>query len=214
MNELPRSGERFRRELLAWAEDNLRVFPWREESRTLYEVFVAEFFLTQTPAGNVATVYPEFLDRFPELISLRTSEPDEVAAVIEPLGFQRMRADALVAIAEEFDSLPREREELLDLHRVGPYVADATLCFACDRPLPILDRNVVRTYDRVFGPEFPDSERARRDFAARMLPGEGHEAREYNLALLDFGALVCQKRDPLCSECFAAEYCHYHQTST
>jgi A/G-specific adenine glycosylase len=30
-------------------------------------VFVAEFFLTQTPADNVATVYPGFIERFPTL---------------------------------------------------------------------------------------------------------------------------------------------------
>ncbi len=59
--------ERFRSTLLEWAEENLGDFPWREPDRYLYEVFVAEFFLTQTPASNLESVYLEFLDRYPTL---------------------------------------------------------------------------------------------------------------------------------------------------
>lgn len=48
--------EQFREGLLEWADENLREFPWRDPNASLYEVFVAEFFLTQTPAENVARV--------------------------------------------------------------------------------------------------------------------------------------------------------------
>lgn len=53
-----------------------------------------------------------------------------------------MRADALKRIAAEHDRLPETTAALTDLPRVGDYVANATLCFARDEPLPILDRNV------------------------------------------------------------------------
>lgn len=65
-DDLPPFAGAFREQLSAWAETNLRQFAWREPGRTFYEVFVAEFFLTQTPAENVAEVYPEFLDSFPD----------------------------------------------------------------------------------------------------------------------------------------------------
>jgi len=54
--------QRFRELLLDWGVGNTREYPWRETSRSLYEVFVAEFFLTQTPADNVASVYPQFTE--------------------------------------------------------------------------------------------------------------------------------------------------------
>lgn len=79
-------------------------------------------------------------------------------------------------------------------------------------PLPILDRNVVRVYDRVFGQRFPDSEIGREEFAREILPESGSLARKYNLAL-DFGAIVCEKRDPNCESCFASDYCSYYSTS-
>ena len=204
------SGERFRVGLLAWGEENQREYPWREPNQSLYEVFVAEFFLTQTPADNVAQVYPSFLKRFPSLTAVREADPTKIEATIEPLGFQRMRTEALIEIAEEHDVLPRERGGLTALPRVGDYVADATLCFACERPLPIVDRNVVRAYERVFGPTFPESRTERQAFAKRMVPDDGREARLYNLSLLDFGALVCRKRDPRCEDCFASDYCEYY----
>lgn len=206
--------ERFRQELLKWAEDNLRDFPWREPDRTLYEVFVAEFFLTQTPAENVRTVYPNFLSKYPTIEKLEEADQDEIKEVIKPLGFQRMRAEALTKIADQVDTLPSDGDELLDLPRVGPYVANATLCFALERPRVIADRNVVRVYDRVFREEFPEKESERRKFASEMLPEDGSVARTYNLALLDFGALVCTKRSPRCADCFANEYCSYYRSIT
>lgn len=207
---LPAYAEQFRHDLLSWGRENRRPYPWRDDGRTLYEVFVAEFFLTQTPADNVADVYPAFLEHFPSLEALDDADPEEIEATIEPLGFQRMRTEALDELAEEYDTLPRDRERLLTLTRVGPYVADATLCFALERSLPILDRNVVRVYDRVFGSAFPKKTSERREFAAQLVPDDGEEARRYNLALLDFGALVCQKREPTCETCFASEYCRYY----
>ena len=203
------TGRRFREDLLAWAEENLRDFPWRERDQTLYQVFVAEFFLTQTPATNVAKVYPTFLERFPSLREIEEATLDEVEDVIKPLGFQRMRAEALSEIASRHEALPEDPEGLQKLPRVGPYVANATVCFARARRLPLLERNVVRAYERVFGDGFPESPKARREFAGEMLPEDGQTARVYNLALIDFGTLVCTKLDPHCTECFASDYCEY-----
>lgn len=203
-------AERFRKDLLEWAERNLRRFEWRDPEASLYEVFVAEFFLTQTPAANVAEVYPRFLERFDSLPAIAEVDEATLADVIEPLGFHNMRAEALNEIAETYDELPRTSVELRELPRVGEYVANASLCFALNERLPILDRNVVRVYDRVFRDEFPSTVSERREFARELLPETSEEVRTYNLALLDFGALVCRKRDPACDACFANEYCRYY----
>lgn len=200
---------RFQEDLLEWGEENRREYPWRELDRTLYEVFVAEFFLTQTPADNVAAVYPGFLERFPTLDEITEASEDELVEAIEPLGFQNMRAGALKQIASAHDHLPTEPELLMDLPRVGQYVANATLCFARGDRLPVLDRNVKRVYGRVFRGDWPETETDQLTFTQRVVP---EEARVYNLALLDFGAMICQT-EPLCEQCFANEYCVYFQES-
>ncbi|KTG12915.1 hypothetical protein [Haloferax profundi] len=205
-----KAERRFRANLLEWGEENRREYPWRELNRTLYEVFVAEFFLTQTPADNVAAVYPVFLERFPTLDAIAEASEDELVEVIEPLGFQNMRAGALKQIASAHDRLPTGPEPLMELPRVGRYVANATFCFARGDRLPILDRNVERVYSRVFRDAWPEAEADQLTFTQRLMPDK---ARPYNLALLDFGALVCQT-EPLCEQCFANEYCVYYQEST
>jgi A/G-specific adenine glycosylase len=202
-------AERFRSGLLGWADGNLREFPWRDSEASFFEVFVAEFFLTQTPAENVGRVYPQFISEFPSLEAIRRSDHESLVEVIEPLGFYNMRSEALSEIAATHDTLPTDEGELRELPRVGDYVANATVCFALDRQVPILDRNVERVYDRVFGDEWPDSPSEQLEFAADILPEE--EARTYNLALLDFGAAICTPT-PKCSECFATELCEYYDS--
>ena len=209
---MPSRKGQFRSDLLGWAETHLRNFPWRDCSLSVYEVFVAEFFLTQTPAENTAKIYPEFLAQYPSLEHIRQVPEAELAQAIEPLGFQNQRAEALSEIATRYDEVPIDRDELLSLPLVGPYVANATLCFAKSERLPILDRNVIRVYDRVFGDEFPGATERRREFAVEMLPSDKEVARKYNLALLDLGTLVCEKRDPQCRDCFAREYCSYYRS--
>lgn len=200
--------ERFRSALLEWAGENLREFPWRELDRSLYEVFVAEFFLTQTPAENVSAVYPTFLERFPDLRAIDESDREELVNVIEPLGFYNIRSDALKTIAAERERLPETAAELTELPRVGEYVANATLCFARDAALPVLDRNVERVYSRLFRSDWPQSPEEQIAFTAHLVSED--DPRTFNLALLDFAAAICRP-EPLCEGCFASEYCEFFQ---
>lgn len=200
---------RFREGLLEWGEENIRDFPWREKNRTFYEVFIAEFFLTQTPADNVAGLYPEFLNRFPDLNAIEAARTSELAESIEPLGFHNMRAAALSEIASSYDDLPRTSDGLKELPRVGTYVANATVCFAGYERVPILDRNVRRVYGRVFREEFQETTNEE-EFALSILPSNSNTARTYNMALLDFGAIVCRKTEPDCESCFSRRYCTYY----
>jgi A/G-specific adenine glycosylase len=205
---LSEAERRFRTSLLEWGKENRREYPWRESNRTLYEVFAAEFFLTQTPADNVAVVYPRFLERFPTLDAIAEANEDDLIKAIEPLGFQNMRSAALKQIASTHDHVPAEPKLLMELPRVGRYVANATLCFARGDQLPIFDRNVERVYSRVFRDAWPETEADQLSFTERLVP---EDAQAYNLALLDFGAIVCGP-DPLCGACFANEYCVYFQS--
>jgi len=200
----------FQSALLEWFSTAGRSFPWRAAEATRYEVFVAEFFLTQTPAENVATVYPTFIEQFPSLPSIDDSAEEAVRTTIRPLGFQRMRAAALKEIASASEELPGDVETMQTLPRVGPYVSNATLCFSESRSLPIVDRNVRRVYRRIWPTTYPDPDTAAETaFVRRLLPEDGRRARDYNLALLDLGAALCTASDPLCANCPVAEWCAY-----
>lgn len=212
MSAVPQTTvEDFRSDLLEWSEDNFREFPWRDPSLSLYEVLIAEFLLSRTRAQVVSRVFPEFMEEFPGIAAVRTADQDEIAAVIRPTGLQNMRAKALKEIAEaleEEETVPRTQEKLQNLPRVGEYVANATLCFALCKPLPIQDTNVTRIFNRLLGDNWPSDEAEQRSLLAGLVPVD--TSREYNFALLDFGAEVCTARSPQCEACFASDYCSYY----
>lgn len=202
--------ELFRDDLIEWGIENMREFPWRNADCSLYDIFIAEFFLTQTPAPRLERIYPDFLAKYPDLEAIDSVPENELANDIQPLGFQNRRASDLKQIADSYDVLPSDADGLKQLPGVGQYVVNSTICFTLHKSLVIYDRNVLRVYKRVAGEVFPESRRDRIDFAEDLVPEEGSTARTYNLTLLDFGALVCKASNPDCPSCFASTYCSYY----
>lgn len=200
--------ERFHSDLLAWADGNLRSFPWRSTTDP-YRILITEVLLQKTPAERVEILYPTFFEAYPSVNALAGADYEEVAAQIETLGLHNKRGQALVTIGRRLEGkgVPDEEDALLQLPFVGKYVANATLCFAFDQSRPIVDSNVVRVFDRCFGGEFGDNDPETWSFAKELLPSS--RVREYNLALLDFGATVCTPTSPLCSSCYWRPDCVY-----
>jgi len=206
----------FVEELIEWGETNYREFPWREIDRSPYEVLIAEMLLRRTGAEAVKPVYREFIDRYPDLNALNSADRDEITDWLQPLGLHNERAKALRDISSQiiFSGIPDTEGELLELPHVGPYVANATLCFGYGERRPIVDANVARIYSRVFDIDIMDEQLHEDDylwdFAGSLLPEDGF--RGYNLALLDFGAAVCTSQSPSCESCFANGMCEHHLT--
>lgn len=202
--------QNFRLDLLAWGEKGIRDFAWRNSDMTLYEVFIAEFLLSKTQAEQVDKIYLDFLEQYPGLASIFEASQEEIEEIIEPLGLQKKRSQALKKAANEFDQIPGEREVLLEMPQVGPYVANATLCFYRGDPLPLLDTNVERVMSRLLGKDWPNDFNEKLDVVECFVPND--EPERFNMALLDFGAKICRPT-PLCGECFATDYCHYYNTN-
>lgn len=203
---------RFRSDLLAWGPKNIRAFPWRDEGTTPYEILVAELLLQQTRSSTVSRVLPDLLEEYPDIESLATSEPEDIASIIRPLGLYNERSRALHEIGRRLrdTGIPDGEEELLELPQVGRYVANATLCFGLGRASPIVDSNIKRVYSRLLGEEYNDKASTERlwNLAETVLPDD--EAELFNLALLDFGATICTDSSPSCEDCFANSYCEFY----
>lgn len=201
----------FRTRLIDWSDDHLRSFPWRETSDP-YEILVAEILLQKTAAEKVDPIYRKFLGKYPTLEALADADQEELADIIYTLGLQNQRSKALVSIGQKLaeTGVPDDAEELLELPYVGRYAANATLCFAFGEPQPIVDANVVRVYNRVFGRDFDYRDEEAWELAAEVLP-ESY-AWEFNLAILDFAAAICIPGQPNCEECFFSDRCDYYQS--
>lgn len=197
--------------LLNWFSSNARDFPWRRETDP-YRILVAEKLLQQTTYGHVLKVYDTFLRKFPDASSLAKAEVSDIEDTIRRLGFQRQRAEQFKKIGLTVENkyhgkIPSNKSDLIKLSGVGDYVANAVLCFAFGKDEPVVDVNVRRVVRRYFGwKKLRDEEIA--GTLEKVIP-KG-KAREFNLAVIDFSALICSRK-PKCKKCFLSEHCSYYQ---
>lgn len=201
----------FRNTLVAWFLTNGRTFPWRR-TEDPYAILVAEILLHRTYAGKVVPAFTKLLDRFPHPGHLAKASEEELVEIVRPLGFlyrARVLKGLGCALMERFHGVvPDDARKLKEIPGVGDYTANAVLCFAYRHPVPIVDRNVTRLYQRIFGlpPQITKGPtKAVWRFAEKLL--DRQRAREFNWALLDFAALVCKDRDPICANCALSRLC-------
>jgi A/G-specific adenine glycosylase len=204
-----------RKALLKWSDQSARLFPWRITSDP-YKILMAEMMLRRTQARQVVDVYNLFVSRYPDVASLDQAPAVEVTEVLRPLGLS-WRAANFKILAHEIvtqygGSIPRDRQRLLSLTGIGPYVAEAVRCFAYHEPSTIVDTNTVRVTARYFGFNYnPESRRRSTVIDAVSHLVDQHEPVRSNYALLDFAATVCLARKPRHNTCPLAQHCVYYK---
>jgi A/G-specific adenine glycosylase len=203
-----------RRRLLSWFARNGRSFPWREAGMTPYEVVVAEILLQRTTAAGVARVCSAFVEHYPFWAALAQAPLGSLENALRPLGLWRQKALAFQHLAQSIGErggvLPRTRTELERLPGIGPYTASAVLAVVYGQAEPLLDVNMARLLGRFLGPSVSAESSPRRALHALALRlVRSKRSLEVNWAALDFGALVCRARRPLCPECPLRTRCEY-----
>src|SRR5918993_1583775 len=196
--------EAVRAGLLAWWHANRRDLPWRH-TRDPYRVLVSEVMLQQTQVERVIPYYERWLASFPTAAALAAAPTAEVIRAWAGLGYNR-RAVNLQRTARavvERGGFPRTVEELRALPGIGPYTAGAIACFAFEQDVAFVDTNMRRVLHRLFaGVDVPSATLSDREVtaiaAAVLPPGDGWN---WNQGLIEFGALHCTARKPLCLVC-------------
>ena len=212
--------EAFTEILWRWFPPHKRTLPWRDlaiadENERAYRILVSEVMLQQTQVSRVKIVFKDFLDRFAHLSDLAAASNRDVILAWRGMGYNnralRLR-DAAKKITGHF---PSTMDDLLAIPGVGHYTAAAIRNFAFNLTTPCLDTNIRRILHRTFvGPEYADGTWKKKDaylldLAEEILecaidpkkeaaPGSGipRDARNWHAALMDFGSLVCTKRNP------------------
>lgn len=205
-----------RERLLTWYADAGRSFRWRRSSASSYEVVIAELLLQRTRAETVERFLDAFLVDFPSWKQLASADLHDLEAVLRPIGLWRRRARVLSDLAklmgEQGGQFPNDREALEALPGIGQYVASAVLLFCFGASEPLLDTNMSRVLERVFGHrELAD---IRYDpwlqALARNVVNDP-KSMEINWAILDLAAMVCKPRIPICDKCPLFDICLYNQ---
>lgn len=198
--------------LLKWYGREARDLPWRR-THDPYSILVSELMLQQTQVDRVLPKYEAWMKRFPDAATLSRAHTKTVLSIWQGLGYNR-RALYLHRIAQTVTrdlggQFPRTREGLLELPGIGPYTAGAIMSFAYQADEPIVDTNVERVVGRIFlgYDQLKDiTEDKLWELSTALLPKRG-KTYDFNQALMDFGAMVCQARKPKCGECPMQQQC-------
>lgn len=204
--------EQFRRALNNWFRQNGRNLPWRR-TREPYAVLVSELMLQQTQVATVIPHYHAWLRRFPDFATLARASEDEVLHAWQGLGYyaraRNLRVSAQKVVGEYGGRFPHSIEQMQQLPGIGKYTAHAIATFAFDRPVPIVEANTARVLSRLFNRRVAIDSNAGRttlwNDAAMLVPK--WNARMYNSALTDLGALVCLPRKAKCDICPVEKFC-------
>ena len=210
----------FHDELIHWhTHFNEREMPWKGELDP-YRIWLSEIILQQTRVEQGMAYYKRFIERYPDVGSLAEAKDEEVFKLWEGLGYYS-RCKNLIASARKIASdyegrFPSTYDEILELKGVGEYTAAAIASFAYNLPYAVVDGNVQRVLARFFGLNTPvDSTEGRKIFSSlaqelvtKKKPGF------YNQAIMDFGAIICKPRLPLCITCPLQTACTAYLTGT
>jgi A/G-specific adenine glycosylase len=208
---LTERADDFRRELHAWYYAHHRLLPWRDRP-SVYKTVVSEFMCQQTQVDTVLPYFARWTAAWPDFKSLAVADESAVLFAWEGLGYYS-RARRLHALAKEVAAMPeppRTATGWIALPGVGAYTAAAVASISYGDPVGVVDGNVVRVLTRLTCDErtFKDNGAAVKavdPLAQAMVdpvfPGD------FNQAMMELGATVCYRRNPLCALCPVREYC-------
>jgi A/G-specific adenine glycosylase len=202
----------FRRSLLRWFRRHGRDLPWRQ-MRDPYAILISEFMLQQTQVATVILYYDEWLRRFPDFSALSRASENDVLHAWQGLGYyaraRNLQATARVVADRYRGRFPQSIEQMQQLPGIGKYTAHAVGSFAFDQSVPIVEANTARVLTRLF--DFRGSIESLAglktlwEYATTLIPKSN--ARMYNSALVDLGALICVPRKPKCAVCPVKKFC-------
>ena len=178
---------------------------------------MSEIMLQQTQVATVIKFFDRFTQRFPDIFSLHNASREEILSAWHGLGYYRralnMHETAKVIVTKYAGEFPRSLTELCALPGIGRSTAGSILAAAWNEPAPILDANVRRVLSRFHGVNGPDptkvSERKMWELATSHTPKTN--GRDYNQAIMDFGALWCTLTNPRCAQCPLKSKCIAHR---
>ena len=205
--------------LAKWYHDNKRDLPWRDTTSP-YHIWLSEIILQQTRVDQGLGYYRRFVAMYPEIQDLAAASADEVLKLWQGLGYytraRNMHETAKVIVNEYNGIFPATYAGLLKLKGIGKYTAAAVASMAFNEPVAVVDGNVYRVISRIFGiSDSIDSAKGKKVFelkAAELL--NTAEPGTHNQALMEFGAMICLPRNPLCSECVLAGICQARISDT
>lgn len=206
----------FSNKLITWYLQNKRDLPWRK-TKNPYFVWLSEIMLQQTRVTQGLPYYLKFTEEFPTVFHLAEASESKVLKLWQGLGYysraRNLHYTAKYIVNKLNGEFPKTYNEIIKLKGVGDYTASAIASICFNEPKAVVDGNVYRVLSRYFGIETPINStkgiKEFKDLAQKLLDVE--QPNIYNQAIMDFGAIQCKPKNPLCMFCPFSENCVAYQ---
>jgi A/G-specific adenine glycosylase len=193
-----------RQSLLTWYGQAGRNLPWRR-TRDPYAIWVSEIMLQQTQVKTVIPYFERWMTTFPTVAALAAADQQQVLKAWEGLGYyaraRNLHRAAQTIVLHHGGQFPSDLATALTLPGIGRTTAGGILSAAFNQPLAILDGNVKRVLARLIALEVCPSRALPDlwDLSQQLIDVD--QARDFNQAMMDLGATLCTRHQPLCDRC-------------
>ena len=188
-------------------------YPIHRHKREPWQVLIATLLSHRTKDEVTHAAADRLFKRFRSIDELATADITEIAELIKPVGFYRVKAVKIKAIAEilknEYNGeVPCDIDELLKLPGVGRKTANCVIAFGFGQPSLPVDTHVHRISNRlgIVHTSRPEETEAQ---LKRLIPKEYWI--KLNPAMVHFGKSICRPIRPLCETCKLRDVCDYGQ---
>jgi endonuclease III related protein len=182
---------------------------------TSFEMIVGAMLTQNTSWKNVERAIRNLRDAdLLEPHALDNVPLEELEELLQPAGYFRVKAKRLRSLLkflmERYDGsldamfetrLDQLRQELLDVHGVGPETADSILLYAGGLPIFVVDAYTHRIFARHGWIGFDAQYDEIQDYVQGELPPDAPMYNEFHALLVRLGKDYCLKRSPKCAEC-------------
>ncbi len=199
-------------DIIQWYRSEKRDLPWRH-TKDPYKIWLSEIILQQTRVQQGLPYYLKFVENFPQISDFANASEDQILSLWQGLGYysraRNMHTAAKTVVNDFGGVFPSTYEEILSLKGVGPYTAAAIASFAFDLPRPVIDGNVFRVISRLFCILSPiDKPQGKKEITQALESiFSNSEPATWNQAIMEFGAMQCTPKKPLCETCPIQEKC-------
>jgi endonuclease III len=174
-----------------------------------WDCLVSTLISLRTRDSVTTSATKRLLSAYPDAAALAGADEEEIAELIYPAGFFRVKAGRLKKIAEIIvksfsGTVPPKKEVLLSLPGVGLKTANLVLSAGFGIPAICVDIHVHRISNRMGWIQTKNPDQSETALSG-ILP------RKYwvdiNMLLVNFGQKICTPASPWCSKCALTEYC-------
>lgn len=202
----------FSSKILDWYHENKRSLPWRK-STDPYKIWLSEIILQQTRVAQGTPYYLSFVENFPTVYDLANANEEQVLKLWQGLGYysraRNLHAAAKMVVDQYDGKFPDNYKKLLTLKGVGDYTASAISSICFNEAQAVVDGNVYRVLSRYYGIDTPiNSTEGIKYFKSLALKVmDTANIRDYNQGIMEFGAIQCSPKKPLCLLCPLNDSC-------